>query len=191
MGEVHLLLDWQQGLLGCDTRDITPSAVPLSLAWKITCETCRERTLAGPRKGKPPVLSHPPQGEAVLLTGLVPLVGGRGQKMNALEAAYYAVLNQDGTVLRTLFEPFPLPLGKSMVFWVDFVLIRCDASLEFHEVKSRKRSKSEKILARYIGDGRAKWKMFCEKYHHLGACKVAIGWRDQGAYRWEVREEKA
>lgn len=51
MTAVHLLLDWQYGLLGCDTRERTPAAVPLQHAGQVTCAVCRTHPAL---TGRPP-----------------------------------------------------------------------------------------------------------------------------------------
>lgn len=190
MSEVHLLLDWQQGLLGCDTHESTPQAVPVTLAWKVTCAVCQQRTLRGPHKHKPTSLVIPPNGEAILMTGLSPLMGGRGKKMNSLEAACYAVLKNDVTVLRLWFEPCPLLLPGKVAYWPDFRVVMWDGSIRWIECKARKKTGTSRIVPRFEDDAKIKWKQAVERYTRADErFYLAIGWREQGAYRFEVREE--
>lgn len=194
MGDVHLLLDWHMGLLGCTTTEATPSAVPLSMDWKITCPQCLQcvkRTTAGPQKIKKAQMSQPPHGEAFSMAGLAPLMGGRKQPMNALELAYYTVLRNDATVLRTWFEPCPLALPGKVLYWPDFRCVMWDGSIRWIEVKARKKTGTERIVARFEDDAKIKWKQAIERYTQEGETfYLAIGWRERGVYRWDVQETR-
>lgn len=188
---VHLLVpvrnEWQPY---CGAAGMHVNCVPLNLRERVTCGACQAwphpPVSARPR---PQLQSRASSGDTYLSTGLEPLRGERGHEMNTLEFAYYTRLRQDPTVLKVLFEPFAAPLTSKMVFWPDFLVIRWEGTLEFHETKGAKRGKSGRLLARWQGDGRAKWVMFCDKYRQLGRCLVAAGRKEQGIWEWQVTVE--
>lgn len=193
MPETHLALqtDHQVWHLHCGVSAYEP-AVPLSMRHLVTCFGCqqwpqpaimtRQRTTPGPHVAT----DRPPRKASGL-------IGGRGQPMNQIEAAAAAVLRADPQTLAVHFEPFPLPLGKGVMFWVDFEVFRWGKSggieREWVEVKPGKYTSAGNLVALYRGDGRTKWKLFCDRWHHLGVCTLMIGWREQGAYHFERREE--
>lgn len=205
--DLHLLVATEHGWkvhCGATTLD---AVVPLSLKHRVTCPGCLawphpdgqtpKRTPPGPctapAKASTVVTPRPTEGAAVRRAGAGGLIGGRGQPMNQLETAAYAVLRADPLVLAVHAEPFPLPLGKGVMFWVDFEVFRWGKSggieREWVEVKPGKYTSAGNLVALYRGDGRTKWKLFCDRWHHLGVCTIMIGWREQGAYHFERREE--
>lgn len=198
MPDTHLLVPADHGWQVHCGASTLEAVVPLSLQHRVTCPRClqwphpaaraRQRSRPGPQQQRdgmlPPLAARTMEGETVLSTGLAPLMGGRGKPMNQTEYAYYTVLNNDPTVLKVFFEPWGLPLGKKMVFWIDFVVIKYDGSIEFHEIKGGKKGKSGAILARWQGDGRSKWLMFCEKYGQQWKCVVVAGMKEKGIFQW-------
>lgn len=193
MADVHLLLDWHMGLLGCATTDATPSAVPLSMDWKITCPqclACLKRTMAGPQKIKKAKLSQPPQGEAVLTTGLDPLVGALGKPMHKAEMALYAVLKADGTILRIWYEPCALLLPGGVKYYPDFRVVLWDGSLVWYECKPRKKTTDGSVKPYFHdAEARMKWKQAIDLYTKDDErFRLAIYWRERGVYRWDVQE---
>ena len=210
MADMHLLVQLDHGWhTHCGViPDPDAALIPLGLFEQykaLLCVGCQQwpqpaflaqkRTTRGPRTStespRKVRASQAAEDQTYLTTGLTPLVGGRGQPMNSLEMAYYAVLRNDATVLRVWFEPCPLLLPGKVAYWPDFRCVMWDGSIRWIECKARKKTGTDRVIPRFEDDAKIKWKIAVERYSREDErFYLAIGWREAGAYRWQVTEER-
>ena len=193
MPDTHLLVATNTGWQVHCGASTLEAVVPLSLKHRVTCAGCQAwpHPAGMAQAQKKPLASRIASNETILSYGLTPLVGALGRPMNNYELAYYSLLRSNGTVLRVRFEPYPLLLPGNVRYYCDFRVVLWDGSIEWHEVKRRKRGASEAILPHFEDDARVKWKIAVATYTREDErFRLAIGWKEHGAYRWQVEEAK-
>lgn len=94
--------------------------------------------------------------------------------LNKTEAAYAKVLEsykQDGDILDYMFEAYTLKLADNTRYTPDFMVIRKDGTMEFHEVKGFWRD-----------DAKVKIKVAAKQFPHRFVCAIPKG------KAWEITD---
>ncbi len=107
-------------------------------------------------------------------------------KMNKTEAAYadyLGILKLAGKILFFEFECVTLKLGKDLRYTPDFMVVTLDGTVEFHEVKGSKTSKSGDIIPYFKDDGLVKLRAAAKQFPFVFLTAFRQG------SNWIVRDE--